>query len=88
VWIKAFQYLSHRRDIIGEDMAGKFSVLRENSPQHKFEDTQKTIKRVYGKEIGEMFEEFDTTPIASGSVSQVYKAKLNGKVVAVKVRHP
>lgn len=24
VWIKAFQYLSHRRDIIGEDMARKF----------------------------------------------------------------
>jgi predicted unusual protein kinase regulating ubiquinone biosynthesis (AarF/ABC1/UbiB family) len=27
-------------------------------------------------------------PIASGSVSQVYKAKLHGKKVAVKVRHP
>ena len=35
-----------------------------------------------------MFEEFDTIPIASGSVSQVYRAKLNGKTVAVKVRHP
>jgi predicted unusual protein kinase regulating ubiquinone biosynthesis (AarF/ABC1/UbiB family) len=34
VWIKAFQYLSHRRDVIGEDMAEKFSSLRENSPQH------------------------------------------------------
>jgi predicted unusual protein kinase regulating ubiquinone biosynthesis (AarF/ABC1/UbiB family) len=27
-------------------------------------------------------------PIASGSVSQVYRAKLNGQDVAVKVRHP
>lgn len=35
-----------------------------------------------------MFEEFDYEPIASGSVSQVYKAKLNNKTVAVKVRHP
>lgn len=35
-----------------------------------------------------MFDEFDPTPIASGSVSQVYSAKLNGKKVAVKVRHP
>ena len=24
VWIKAFQYLSHRRDIIGEEMAVRF----------------------------------------------------------------
>ena len=28
VWIKAFQYLSHRRDMIGEDMALKFQHLR------------------------------------------------------------
>lgn len=35
-----------------------------------------------------MFEEFDYNPIASGSVSQVYKAKFKGKIVAVKVRHP
>jgi predicted unusual protein kinase regulating ubiquinone biosynthesis (AarF/ABC1/UbiB family) len=28
VWIKAFQYLSHRRDMIGEDMASKFVKLR------------------------------------------------------------
>lgn len=27
-------------------------------------------------------------PIASGSVSQVYKAKYHGRKVAVKVRHP
>ena len=27
-------------------------------------------------------------PIASGSVSQVYNAKMDGKKVAVKVRHP
>jgi hypothetical protein len=28
VWIKSFQYLSHRRDVIGEDLANKFEVLR------------------------------------------------------------
>ena len=35
-----------------------------------------------------MFQEFDREPIASGSVSQVYRAKLKGEEVAVKVRHP
>jgi predicted unusual protein kinase regulating ubiquinone biosynthesis (AarF/ABC1/UbiB family) len=28
VWIKAFQYLSHRRDVIGPEMADSFSHLR------------------------------------------------------------
>lgn len=36
----------------------------------------------------QMFDEFDHSPIASGSISQVYKAKLNGRKVALKVRHP
>lgn len=37
VWIKAFQYLSHRRDVIGPEMADGFTHLRENAPQHSFE---------------------------------------------------
>lgn len=35
-----------------------------------------------------MFDDFSRQPIASGSVSQVYKAIYNKKKVAVKVRHP
>jgi predicted unusual protein kinase regulating ubiquinone biosynthesis (AarF/ABC1/UbiB family) len=58
VWIKAFQYLSHRRDIVGAEMANKFAVLRENSPEHTFQITEETIKRVYGKGIEEIFEDF------------------------------
>lgn len=36
VWIKTFQYLSHRRDIIGEKIAVKFEVLREHAPTHEY----------------------------------------------------
>jgi len=35
-----------------------------------------------------MFESFTEIPIASGSIAQVYRAKLGGMDVAVKVRHP
>jgi ubiquinone biosynthesis protein len=44
--------------------------------------------RVYGKSPQDFFQEFNPKPIASGSVSQVYEAKLDGRIVAVKVRHP
>lgn len=40
VWIKAFQYMSHRRDMIGPEMAEKFVHLRENAPQHSWKATQ------------------------------------------------
>ena len=55
VWIKAFQYLSHRRDIIGEEMAGKFIHLRENAPTHSWEETRKNFRQAYGKNIEDIF---------------------------------
>jgi len=36
----------------------------------------------------EIFDEFDTTPIASGSIAQVYKGVLDGEHVAVKILRP
>ncbi len=43
----------------------------------------------YGvQDILEIFEEFDTKPIASASIGQVYKGVLNGKEVAVKISRP
>ena len=58
--------------------------------------TRATIAQSFGRQIEEIFEEFGTEPVASGSIAQVYKAKLlpqfalPGGVqnVAVKVRHP
>lgn len=88
MWIKGFQYMSHRRDVLGSEMAQAFSHLRQNAPQHTFEETKQSFKKAYGKEIHEIFDSFEETPIASGSVSQVYKAVYKGKKVAVKVRHP
>lgn len=57
-------------------MAEKFSCLRENSPEHPEPETNKIFKRVYGVNADQMFDEFDHQAIASGSISQVYKAKL------------
>ena len=88
VFIKAFQYLSHRRDIIGPELSSQFEYLREKAPTHSFETTQEYFEKNYGRNIEDIFEEFDPEPIASGSVSQVYSAKYKGKKVAVKVRHP
>ena len=39
-------------------------------------------------DVLEVFDQFDTKPIASASIGQVYKAVLNGKDVAVKIERP
>ncbi|KXS43318.1 MAG: putative unusual protein kinase [Methanohalophilus sp. T328-1] len=39
-------------------------------------------------DILDIFDELDTTPIASASIGQVYQGTINGKKVAVKIRRP
>lgn len=39
-------------------------------------------------DILDIFDEFDTTPIASASIGQVYQGTINGKKVAVKIARP
>lgn len=36
----------------------------------------------------DVFDSFDTKPLASGSIAQVHKAILDGRIVVAKVRHP
>jgi predicted unusual protein kinase regulating ubiquinone biosynthesis (AarF/ABC1/UbiB family) len=55
VFIKAFQYLSHRRDIIGPEMAAKFEYLRENAPTHSLDTTKANFKKAYGRNIEDIF---------------------------------
>jgi aarF domain-containing kinase len=70
--------------------------LCTDSPAHSIQQTREAFKDSFGVEIEDIFEEFGMSPIASGSVAQVYRAKLrpefalaDGQVeVAVKVRHP
>lgn len=56
VFIKAFQYLSHRRDIIGPELAAKFEYLREKAPTHSLETTKQYFRDSYGKKIEEIFD--------------------------------
>ena len=51
-------------------------------------DTHKQFEAEFGRKIFEVFEFFNEKAVASGSIAQIYKARLNGQVVAVKVRHP
>jgi predicted unusual protein kinase regulating ubiquinone biosynthesis (AarF/ABC1/UbiB family) len=61
----------------------------DQCPTHEFSFSKKIIERLYSDTIDNIFEKFDETPIASGSIAQVYRATLkDGKEVAIKVRHP
>lgn len=95
-FLKFGQWVAMRPDLFPHRLCTALAKLQDNAPVHTFEDTEAMVSAAFGKSLEDIFEEFDPTPIASGSVAQVHKAKLkekyvfeNGKRdVAVKVRHP
>ncbi len=95
-FMKLGQWISMRPDMFPRDVVKTMASLRDGVPEHSFKFTQRSIKESFGKDITEIFESFEATPIASGTVAQVYRARLkpeyaiHGTIqdVAVKVRHP
>ncbi len=88
-FIKLGQFLSTRPDIIGQKMALSFEYLRDHLPSFPFKQVRRIILSEFGKEIEELYSQFDENPVAAASIAQVHKAiTLEGEIVAVKVRRP
>lgn len=87
-FIKWAQWASTRPDIFPEELCNVLASLQMGAPEHSLAFTKKLIKKELGAPVEKVFEYFSSRPIASGSIAQVYKARLNGNDVAVKVRHP
>ena len=62
--------------------------LQASAPKHPWSFSKKVMESTLGlpaDALVDVFDAFDKEPLASGSVAQVYKAKLGGQLVAVKV---
>ena len=87
-FIKWGQWASCRADMFPESLCAVLSELHSQAPTHSFAHTRREVERAMGRPIGQCFEWIERKPIASGSIAQIHRAALNGKTVAVKVRHP
>lgn len=47
------------------------------APAHSLGYTEAAVERAFGAPAGELFDEFPEEPVASGSIGQVYKARLS-----------
>jgi ubiquinone biosynthesis protein len=88
-FVKLAQLLSIRPDLIPHEYCVELSKLQDSVKPFPFKQAKNILETLYGKKVSEVFLKFDSVPIASASVGQVYKAKLkSGENVAVKVKRP
>jgi ubiquinone biosynthesis protein len=89
-FVKFCQLLSMRPDLVPPSLVFELQKLQDAVQPLPFEEMRKVIVEELECEPGEVFTEFNETPIASASLAQVYFARLkaDGRAVAVKVQRP
>jgi ubiquinone biosynthesis protein len=87
-FIKLGQLLSTRPDVVGRELADELTQLQTATPADPPETIRALVEMELGESLENLFSEFDLAPIASASIGQVHRARLNtGERVVVKVQH-
>ncbi len=96
-FIKMGQVLSSRPDLIPVDLLNELEKLQDHVPPFDFEHVKTIIASEFGKPYDKIFYSIEKTPIASASIGQVHKARINSQIynqthnnneIAVKIQRP
>jgi ubiquinone biosynthesis protein len=88
-FVKFGQFLSVRPDLVPAAYCTEFRKLQDDVPPFAYAKVREELACELGRDPGEVFHEFEETPVAAASVAQVHRARLSsGEEVAVKIQRP
>ncbi len=87
VYIKLGQWLSSRADILPQPYLEELAKLQDEVPAESFDKVRPIIEKDLGP-MDQSFDFVDTNVVSGASLGQVYKAKLHGEDVIIKVKRP
>ena len=97
-FVKLGQLLSTRPDFIPPEYLDELAKLQDSVPPFSYEEVQQIYQEEFGSDPADIFEYFDSHPLAAASIGQVHQARLlHGQVsggkqknrnVVVKVQRP
>src|SRR5262249_44140686 len=87
-FVKLGPLFGGRGDLLAQPYAERLATLTDQVPPIPDAAVIATIETSLGQGVADLFETFERTPIAAGSLGQVHRARYLGRDVAVKVLRP
>jgi ubiquinone biosynthesis protein len=88
-FIKFGQMLSTRVDLFPHETLDELRKLQDRVAPFSAERATVILETEYGRPLGDLFETFETEPVAAASIAQVHYAKAkDGRVLVLKIQRP
>ena len=89
IFVKFGQLLSTRPDLVPDDISSELSALQDNVPPFSSAVFKQNVETALAGKTDDLFQSFESEPLASASVAQVHAAVLaDGQEVVVKAVRP